>query len=115
MKPQIEPAGAPVGMHARIGMPNPFAYPPHTATTPVGSPYPIDPEYHRAYRKAKKQYRKQKHTGTTDPQMRTQYKTMRANVRAAKNRGRGLVAQGLVNETTKGGKLVKMSKVKRMI
>ena len=62
----------------------------------------------------KKTYRKAKRMGSATPNMRTQFKTMRANVRAAKNRGRGIVAQGLVNDSTRGGKLVNMTKMKRM-
>ena len=95
-------------------IPNPYAYPPHSATVPVGAPIPqvyIDPAYQQAYHEAKSDYRRAKKRGTATARDRSQYKAMRANMKAMK--GRGVVGMGLVNETVKGGKLASLSKLRR--
>jgi hypothetical protein len=85
LTPQIETLGSPVGAPVAV-MPNPYAFPPHSANVPVGAPVPqvyIDPAF-QGY-----------------PYQGYPYQ------------GRGVVGQGLVNATVKGGKLASMSRLRR--
>jgi hypothetical protein len=102
--PRIEPSGAPVGAPLAQGRGLPFAFPPHYANAPVGA---INPEYLDTYRQLKNARR----TGQLSTKQSKQFKLMRDQVRAYK--GKGLVANGLVNETAKGGQLASLSRLRR--
>jgi hypothetical protein len=103
----LMPTGAPVGTpfnNNQVGVPI-------MTGAPVGSPFPSNYEF---YRQAKKTYRRAKRAGTATQSQRNAYRTIKENHRAIK-RGRGIVASGLVNETTQGGKLASVSRLRRRI
>ena len=107
---QVEPAGAAVGNLNALPAQNITVRP---DVPPIGS---VDSGHIDPYVAYKRYYQRHKSAGTVTPTMRAEFKRMKTNRRSTKSRrGQGLVANGLVNETTQGGKLVSKKILMRLI